>query len=49
MSHQIAEYMAAGMDGHIAKPIEADALFQALSSIGDAGELFSLPGLADVG
>jgi CheY-like chemotaxis protein len=36
MSHQIAEYIAAGMDSHIAKPIEADALFQTLSSIGDA-------------
>jgi CheY-like chemotaxis protein len=41
--------MAAGMDGHIAKPIEADALFQALSSIGDAAELANPSGVADVG
>jgi signal transduction histidine kinase/ActR/RegA family two-component response regulator len=49
MAHQVAEYMAAGMDGHIAKPIEADALFQALSSIGDAAELANPSGVADVG
>ena len=30
MSHQIAEYLAAGMDGHVAKPIEAAELFAAL-------------------
>ena len=30
MSHQIAEYMASGMDGHVLKPIEAGKLFQAL-------------------
>ena len=27
MSHQVAEYAAAGMDGVIAKPLKADALF----------------------
>ena len=31
MSHQIDEYLAAGMDGHVAKPIEATALFAALA------------------
>jgi CheY-like chemotaxis protein len=31
MSHQVSQYQAAGMDGHVAKPIEAAALFQALS------------------
>ncbi len=31
MSHQITEYLAGGMDGHVAKPIEADKLFEALS------------------
>ena len=27
MSHQLAEYAAAGMDGVIAKPLKAEALF----------------------
>jgi two-component system, sensor histidine kinase len=35
MSHQLAEYMAAGMDGHVAKPIEAGRLFEALETILD--------------
>jgi two-component system, sensor histidine kinase len=30
MSHQISQYLAAGMDGHVAKPIDATALFEAL-------------------
>jgi CheY-like chemotaxis protein len=30
MSHQIAQCLAAGMDGHVAKPIEASRLFAAL-------------------
>ncbi len=30
MSHQIAEYLALGMDGHVAKPIEAGKLFACL-------------------
>jgi signal transduction histidine kinase/ActR/RegA family two-component response regulator len=30
MSHQVEQYLAAGMDGHVAKPIEASALFAAL-------------------
>ncbi|MFC3077623.1 ATP-binding protein [Phenylobacterium terrae] len=32
MSHQVSEYLAAGMDGHIAKPIDAARLFQALQT-----------------
>jgi len=32
MSHQIAEYLAAGMDGFIAKPIEVAALFESLEA-----------------
>jgi signal transduction histidine kinase len=32
MAHQIAEYLAAGMDGHLAKAIEAGALFAALAT-----------------
>jgi two-component system, sensor histidine kinase len=35
MSHHVAEYLAAGMDGHLAKPIEAAKLFAALSSVFD--------------
>jgi CheY-like chemotaxis protein len=30
MTHQIADYMAAGMDDHVAKPIEASHLIGAL-------------------
>ncbi len=30
MSHQVEQYHACGMDGHVAKPIEAAALFEAL-------------------
>ncbi|MEO6377685.1 MAG: response regulator, partial [Caulobacteraceae bacterium] len=33
MSHQIAAYFDAGMDGHIAKPIEARKLFQVISTV----------------
>ena len=31
LSHQVDEYMAAGMDGHIAKPIEIAKLYDAIS------------------
>jgi CheY-like chemotaxis protein len=31
MVHQIEEYMAAGMDGHVAKPIEISKLYDALN------------------
>jgi CheY-like chemotaxis protein len=30
MTHQVAEYVAAGMDDHVAKPIEASRLFEAI-------------------
>ncbi len=33
MSHQIAEYMACGMDGYVVKPIEALKLFQTLERV----------------
>jgi PAS domain S-box-containing protein len=32
MSHQVAKYLAAGMDGHVAKPIDAGSLFNALEA-----------------
>jgi signal transduction histidine kinase/ActR/RegA family two-component response regulator len=32
MAHQIAEYAAAGMDDHVAKPIDASALFAAIET-----------------
>jgi CheY-like chemotaxis protein len=39
MSHQIGECLAAGMDGHVAKPIEAARLFAALqTALGEADE-----------
>ena len=39
MAHQIAEYRACGMDGHVSKPIEVRHLFAALqSAIGPAEE-----------
>jgi signal transduction histidine kinase/CheY-like chemotaxis protein len=38
MAHQVSEYIAAGMDGHVAKPIEAVALYNALSAAAEAVE-----------
>jgi CheY-like chemotaxis protein/nitrogen-specific signal transduction histidine kinase len=32
MAHQVAEYLAAGMDGHVAKPIELNKLHAALET-----------------
>jgi signal transduction histidine kinase/ActR/RegA family two-component response regulator len=32
LTHQIDEYMAAGMDGHVAKPIEIAKLYEAISA-----------------
>jgi PAS domain S-box-containing protein len=32
MSHQVSEYLSSGMDGHVAKPIEARRLFEALEA-----------------
>jgi signal transduction histidine kinase/CheY-like chemotaxis protein len=31
MAHQVAEYLAAGFDGHVAKPIDAGRLYQAIA------------------
>jgi signal transduction histidine kinase/CheY-like chemotaxis protein len=36
MAHQVSEYVAAGMDGHVAKPIEAAALYNALCAAAEA-------------
>jgi signal transduction histidine kinase/AmiR/NasT family two-component response regulator len=33
MAHHLTEYTAAGMDGHVAKPIEAGRLFKALQRV----------------
>jgi len=38
MPHQLATYLAGGMDGHIAKPIQAARLFEALQAVLDAKE-----------
>ncbi len=39
LTHQIAAYREAGMDGHVAKPIEAARLFEALQAgLGEADE-----------
>ena len=39
LTHQIAAYREAGMDGHVAKPIEAARLFEALqAAVGDEAE-----------
>jgi CheY-like chemotaxis protein len=31
--HQVEEYLAAGMDGHVAKPIEINKLYDAMSRV----------------
>ncbi len=33
MSHQVAEYLAAGMDRHVGKPIRAAELFDAIATV----------------
>lgn len=38
MSHQVTEYLAAGMDGHVAKPIQAAELFAALVAATSAND-----------
>ena len=35
MTHQVGEYMNAGMDGHVAKPIQLRALLEAMSAVLD--------------
>jgi signal transduction histidine kinase len=35
MTHQVGEYLNAGMDGHVAKPIQLRALLEAMSSVLD--------------
>jgi len=35
MAHQVAEYLAAGFDGHVAKPIDAARLYQAIAEAAD--------------
>jgi CheY-like chemotaxis protein len=37
MAHQVADYKAAGMDDHVAKPIDARLLYEALSRALDGG------------
>jgi CheY-like chemotaxis protein len=32
LTYQVDEYMAAGMDGHVAKPIEIAKLYEAISA-----------------
>ncbi|RAK61804.1 hybrid sensor histidine kinase/response regulator [Phenylobacterium hankyongense] len=43
MSHQIERYLAAGMDTHVSKPIEACALFEALTLAAALGEATAAP------
>jgi len=38
MAHQVAEYKAMGMDGHISKPIDVRTLFDTLAEVVDAAE-----------
>ncbi len=38
MAHQVAEYRAAGMDGHVSKPIVVKDLIEALRGLGAADE-----------
>jgi signal transduction histidine kinase len=38
LSHQLAEFSAAGMDAHVAKPIDAGRLFQAIEALVDQAD-----------
>ena len=39
MKHQVDEYLAAGMDAHVAKPIEIRKLFAMLNAVADGRAL----------
>ena len=50
LSHQVEEYLAAGMDGHVAKPIEIAKLYDAISrALNDAAQAASPSSLALAG
>jgi two-component system, sensor histidine kinase len=50
MSHQISQYIAAGMDGHVAKPIEAMKLYETVEAALNQNEAGPVEeGLADEG
>ena len=38
MTHQVDEYLARGFDAHVAKPIQAEALFRAISACLQRGQ-----------
>jgi len=41
MAHQVADYLAAGMDGHLAKPLQIAKLYETLVSVLEATEALS--------
>ena len=43
LTHQIEEYLAAGMDGHVAKPIEIAKLYEAISAALNAAAAMGAP------
>jgi CheY-like chemotaxis protein len=46
MTHQVAEYLAAGMDDHLAKPIEIKRLIDTLQRVSQASEISAAPASA---
>jgi len=46
MTHQVAEYLAAGMDAHLAKPIEIKRLIDTLHRVSQASEMNAAPASA---
>ena len=40
MKHQVAEYLAAGMDAHLGKPIQIDKLYEMLLAVMTARPCF---------
>jgi CheY-like chemotaxis protein len=38
MAHQVQDYLAAGMDGHVAKPIDAKALYGVIAAAAEAAD-----------
>lgn len=42
MPHQVAAHLAAGMDGHVAKPVAVTELFRALKAVIEAAPMTAL-------